>query len=316
MAHLRRRSAQLGRSGCHAKGAWPAALLLPVLLAGCMTPRPQVSSTPLVLDAADPVITVTLQGVPMRLRVVLDQRNSIELNEDAAARLDLPWDPDAGLNVGRITLPSESAIADFTLGSLKGKIQVSHHHRACCDGVDGEVGPDLLPFPSVRWERRDAPAANGERALLLEHSDLFGLASPAGELLLRFDLVRADSLATAASGAILARDWGGDWAGDTHTIRAAFDVKRPVRLMAFRNPGNLAGFRFDALLVRTLDFPSRDALPSDPVAPGDIVVARPIERQRPWPAVTLGTDRLNRCAEIIYTAEPRSLTLRCAFDQP
>jgi hypothetical protein len=295
---------------------WSAAWLLPLLLAGCATPRPQLSTAPLVLDAADPVITVVLHGVPMRLRVVLNQRNSIELNQEAAARLALDWSPDVGLSVGRITLPSESALSDFTLGALSGKVQVSHHHRACCTGVDGEVGPDLLPFPSVRWERRGAPTANGERALPLEQSDLFGLASPAGDLLLRFDLVRADSLATAASGAILARDWGGAWDGDTRTIRAAFGVNRPVRRMTFRAPGTLAGFRFDTLLIRTLDFPNADALPSDPVVPGDIVVARPIERQRAWPAVTLGTDRLGRCAEIIYTAQPRSLTLRCAFDQP
>jgi hypothetical protein len=316
MALLQRVEAQLGGVRTLAKGVGATAILLPFLLAGCITPKPQVSSGPLILDAADPVIAVTLAGVPMRLRVVLDQRGSVELNEDAAARLNLAWTPDIGLNVGRVTLPSETAMADFTIGTLKGQIQLSHHHRACCVGVDGEVGPDLLPFPSIRWERRGAPAATGRRELALERSDMFGLASPSGDLLLRFDLARRDSMATAASGAILARAWDGQWQGDTHVIRAAFGVARPVRLMAFRRPGTLAGFRYDSLLVRTLDFPSRDALPTEAATPGEVVVARPIEHQRAWPAVTLGTDRLDRCAEIIYTAEPRSLTLRCAFDQP
>jgi len=32
--------------------------------------------------------------------------------------------------------------------------------------------------------------------------------------------------------------------------------------------------------------------------------------------LTYGADRLSRCAEIIYTAIPRSLKLHCAFDIP
>jgi hypothetical protein len=271
---------------------------------------------PLVLDAADPVIAVTIQNVPMRLRVVLDQRNSIELNADAAARLPLAWQPDADLVVGRVTLHSEAAIATVRIGAREYRMQAAHHHRACCADVDGEVGPDLLPFPSVRWERRGAPAANGTRALPLEQSAMFGLASPDGPLLLRFDLRHRDSTATAASGAILAQAWGGRWQGDTSAIRAAFDVTRPVRLMVFDRPGLLAGFRFDRLLVRTLDFPGHDKLPGEAPSPDEVVVARPLDRQRTWPAVTFGTDLLDRCSDITYSAQPRSLTLRCAFDAP
>jgi hypothetical protein len=291
-------------------------LLLPLLVAGCATTPTPPPLPPLLLDAADPVIAVTIQGVPMRLRVVLDQRNSIELNEDAAARLTLAWQPDVGLNVGRVTLLSEAAIADLRIADFAGKVQVSHHYRACCAGVDGEVGPDVLPYSSVRWERAGAPMPNGARVLPLDQSDTFGLASPDDGLLLRFDLLRADSTATAAAGAILAKRWGGRWAGAPTTRRAAFGVVRPVRPLAFARPGALAGFRFDQLLVRELDFPGRDALPDDPAEPGEVVVAHPLDRQRPWPAVTFGADRLGRCAEISYAATPRSLTLRCAFDQP
>jgi hypothetical protein len=86
--------------------------------------------------------------------------------------------------------------------------------------------------------------------------------------------------------------------------------------MVFDRPGLLAGFRFDRLLVRTLDFPGHDKLPGEAPSPDEVVVARPLDRQRTWPAVTFGTDLLDRCSDITYSAQPRSLTLRCAFDAP
>jgi hypothetical protein len=86
--------------------------------------------------------------------------------------------------------------------------------------------------------------------------------------------------------------------------------------MAFDRPGILAGFPIDGLLVRLSDFAGEEKLPADPARAGEVVVAHKLDRQRAWPAVTLGTDRLSRCAEIVYRADPRSLTLHCAFQGP
>jgi hypothetical protein len=308
------RRAQLSKPAAVAK-RFAAAAALASVLAGCAT-APPAPLPPLVLDAADPVITVALAGVPLRLRVVLDQRNAVELNPDAAARLALAWEPGQDLQVGRVELHSEVAIASLRIGDRDAPIQVARRDRPCCAGVDGEVGPDLLPFAEVRWLRPAAPPATSTRTLPLEQSDRFGLFAPAGQILLRFSATQPASVATAAAGAILAQRWGGRWDGVERRITAAFGVDRPARDLVFAHPGVLAGFRFDRLTVRIADYAGGEHLPEDAVQPGEVVVRRPIAAQLGWAAVTIGADRLNRCAEIVYRADPRSLTLACAFDVP
>jgi hypothetical protein len=305
---------QLSKPATVAK-RFAAAAALTGILAACVT-APQEPVGPLVLDADDPVISVALAGVPLRLRVVLDQRNAIELNPDAAARLALAWEPGQDLQIGRITLPSEVAIASLRIGDHEQPIQVARHNRPCCAGVDGEVGPDLLPYAEVRWLRPAAPPAHSTRTLPLEQSDRFGLFAPADQITLRFSATQPQSVATAAAGAILARSWGGRWDGVERRIIAPFGVDRPARDLVFAHVGALAGFRFGRLTVRTADYAGGEHLPNDIIQPDEVVVRKRVSAQLGWPAVTIGADRLNRCAEIIYRARPRSLTLGCAFDVP
>ncbi|WP_294391145.1 hypothetical protein [uncultured Sphingomonas sp.] len=270
----------------------------------------------LVLPAADPVIAATIAGVPVRLRVDLDRRTSVELNPDVAARLPLAWEQDIAIEVGRVSLDGRIAIAPLTVAGRTLPIPVASYDRPCCDGVDGAIGADLLPYARVRWVRRDAPANQAVRSLSLEQSGLFGLSSPVDGLALRFASAQTETTATAAAGATLAHDHGGGWHGPPRTIRAAFGVSRPVRQLDFARPASLAGFRFDHLLVRISDFAGDRRLPDDPAGRDEIVVSHALRRQRPWAAVTLGADRLDLCAEITYVAEPRSLILHCAFDRP
>ena len=84
--------------------------------------------------------------------------------------------------------------------------------------------------------------------------------------------------------------------------------------MIFGHPVTLAGFQFDRLLVRISDFGGNEILPTEPVPSGEVVVRHALVHQAAWPVVTIGNDRLSRCAEIVYRAVPRSLVLHCAFD--
>ena len=270
----------------------------------------------LMLDAANPVILVQIAGMAVRLRVDLDQQDTVELNPDVAARLPLPWEDGMEMEVGRVRLQSRVARAVMRIENRDVPVQLSEHGRDCCHGADGAIGPNLLPFATVHWRRTDAPSPTGSRSLSLVDSAMTGLSAPSevGKLRVRFALKLSDTVGTAAAGAILARTMGGHWNGDPGRVTLAFGVSRPARALAFARPVRLAGFSFDSLLVRVSDFAGAEELPSDPVDPGDVVVVRHLERQHAWPAVTLGNDRLSRCAELTYTALPRTLTLRCAFD--
>ncbi|WP_116089633.1 hypothetical protein [Sphingomonas crusticola] len=289
----------------------PAALLLTA------AHKPLPPSGELVLDAANPVVEVQIAGVPLRLRVDLDQHDNIELNPAAAAALSaLKWEAGLDTDVGRVRLHSRIAPAILRIDGREQPSQVAEHGRNCCAGSDGAIGPDLLPFATVRWRRDAAPSPTATRTLSLADSPMFGLsaAGDIGKLRLRFALTQPETVGTAAAGALLAQEYGGHWNGAPRHVTLAFGVSRPARIIAFARNVNLAGFPFDQLLLRISDFAGEARLPTDPVDPGDIVVTRHLDRQRAWPAITLGADRLSRCAEIAYTAVPRTLTLRCAFD--
>lgn len=280
--------------------------------------KPPPPSGDLSLDAADPVVTVAIQNVPMRLRVDLDRQDSIELNPAAAGRLPVTWDKGEPIDVGRVRLPSRVAGVAFKVGGRLLPSQVAEHGRDCCQDADGVIGPDLLPFATVRWRNASAPPPTASLVLPLEVSDETGLSaeSEMGNVRLRFALDAPVTIATAAAGARLARLRYGRWDGEERRVALVFGISRPARPMRFARPFRVAGFPLDKMLVRLSDFAGDEKLPTDPKRPGEIEIAHHLARQQAWPAVTLGMDLLSRCAEIVYTAVPRSLTLHCAFEAP
>ena len=292
-------------------------LILPaLLLTGAHKPQPP--SGDLVLDAANPVIAVQVNGIAMRLRVDLDRQDSIELNPAAAARLPVQWEDGAEMDVGRVRLANHVAGVSLAVDGRTVPAEVSQHGRDCCTGADGVITPDQLPYATVRWRNAAAPAPTASQVLLLDTSENTGLsaATDADKVRVRFALGAPETIGTAAAGAELARLWGGRWSGPERRVTLIFGITRPARPMAFARPGLIGGFPFDQLLVRLSDFAGDEKLPADPVPAGEVVVAHHLERQRAWPAVTIGKDRLSRCAEIVYSAMPRSLTLHCAFQTP
>jgi hypothetical protein len=270
----------------------------------------------IVLDAADPVIDVELGGQPFRLRVDLDQWDSVELNPEAAARLPLAWATGRHISVGRITLWGRNAETRLVIAGTKRPVLVAEHGRVAAAGADGTIGPDLLPYGMVVWQNAASPPDTGTVVLPLLLSDETGISAPAPalgpDLSLRFSLGMATSSGTAAAGAILARRYGGHFAGASRPLPIILGVTRPARPIAFTRTPVAAGFRFPDLLVRTADFRGDNALPEDDLE-ADIVVAHRERPQGAQPWIMIGRDRLSRCAQIVYSAAPRSLTLRCAF---
>lgn len=269
----------------------------------------------LTLALPDPVVTVTVAGVPLRLSVALDGRGVVALNRAAVDRLPIAFAPAASAEVGRIELPGRAAPAVLSVAGRQVPAAL-WSFGDCCAGVDGAIDATLLPYAEVRFVRAGA-AGGSERTLLLVPDEDYGLAArePAGgrTLHVQFALDRAETLSTAAAGAILARTWGGRFDGGYAPAAVAWGVARPSRMLVFARSGDIAGFRFDRLRTRTADFAGRERLPTDPASPGDIVVRRRRAPQHGWPAVMIGRDRLGRCGEIRLQTQLKLLTLRCDF---
>lgn len=289
-------------------------LLSALLLSAAKRPLPQGE---LVLDSDHPVVDATLAGVPVRLRVDLAHQDAIELNPETAARLAVKWEGAVPTEVGRVLVSGREAIARLQVAGVALPVLVAEHGRACCADADGAVPPGLLPYAVIRWRRPAAPEPTATRYLPLFYTPETGYvsAAPGGppKLRIRFDAIQRETIATASAGALLAREWGGAWDGPSSRTTMAFGVERPIRRMRFDKPGTLAGFALPSLAVRLADFGGHERLPTDAALPGDIVVRHRYAPQHGWPMVTLGADRLDRCREIAFTAQPLGLSLSCDF---
>jgi hypothetical protein len=266
------------------------------------------------LDIADPVVTVMIAGVALRLRVDLDQHDVVELDRNAVARLPLRFEAGPIDAVGRVDVPSVVAGAAFQMNGRPVAVTLSSH-GPCCDGADGTIGAAALPYGLVRFVRSGGGTGGAPRTfpLAMDASHGLYLRQPLGRETLRlgFSLARGETMATAAAGAILAQAQGGRFEGGYAPVPIAFGVERPARTIAFARPVTLAGFRFDRVRTRTADYAGRRVLPREPAESGDIIVSRRQAAQREWPGVVIGRDRIDRCGEIALQPAALLLTLRC-----
>jgi hypothetical protein len=297
-----------------------AALLTIALLAGPAAARkPKPPTGTILLDIADPVVEAKVAGVTLRLRVGLEAKPLIELNPDAAARLPIAFAAGFDAFVGRDVVRGTSAEAPVTIGGRPVIALLSSHGRPCCTGVDGVISPSLLPYAEVRFVRADT-APGQTVALAMADSDMHGLEAPVtigqAQISVQFSLDRADSVATQAAGAILARAYGGDFEPGGAETPAAFGLTRPSRTLRFARSFTLAGFGFDRLITRVADFGGREEIATHAAddAPDDAIsVVRPIRRQPAWPVVLIGRDRIDRCNMLSFETISHRLTLACDF---
>ncbi|TVV75631.1 hypothetical protein [Sphingomonas solaris] len=296
---------------------WRAALVAALLLAAppAVARKPPVPVGTITLDLSDPQVTVTVEGVALRLRVALDGHGTIELNRAAVARLPISFGKAASAEVGRVELPGIAVPATMMLAGKAVPVAL-WSYGDCCAGVDGSIDAALLPFAEIRFERAGRGGGTGDSrsyALLRDEDHGMGVRETVTgrAVLVQFALDRPETLATAAAGAIVAAAHGGRFEGDYAPVLVAWGVSRPSRVIAFARPAHLAGFRFDRLRTRTGDFAGRDQLPSDPRQPDEIVVRRRHPPQHGWAAVSIGRDRLDRCDGLLFHPATLLLTLHC-----
>lgn len=308
-----------------ARAGWPLALAAMVAAEPAHSAKPPPPPTgELRLDMDDPVIAVMIGDVPLRLRVGLEAKRLIELNPDAAARLEASpptkafrFTSGGDADIGRETLKGTQAAAPVTINKRKMIVTVATHGRDCCTGVDGEIGIGLLPYATIRFVRADMADPGRSADFMMTDDDETGpeteLRSGRATIRVQFGLGRAESVATASAGALLAQNHGGEMSETAPTV-AAFGVARPTAMLAFPHSITIAGFRFNRLRIRTADFAGNIAFPAAPAESGDIVIRKKIEQQHGWPVVLIGRDRLDRCSEAVFDTIGKRLTLRCAFD--
>ncbi len=280
--------------------------LLALLAAAAAPPR----AGTLTLDADRPVIGVVVAGVPLTLRVDLDQRDVVELNPAAVARLPLRFGEGFTAQVGTVELPGREAAAEATIAGRKHPLLLSTHGRECCAGVDGAVGPVALPYATIRFVRA-VPGAMARRRYVMTDDGDGGLSVAQGPVAVGLSLSAPVTVASRAAAIRLSDAHGGRYAGPYAPVAGPFGVARPMRPVAFARPPVLLGFALPRLMTRATDYGGRLAMAEERPAPGDIVVAGRVRPQREWPVVTMGREVLDGCGEIVFHADTLALELAC-----
>lgn len=286
-------------------------------------PPPPPSLPPLVLDAAAPIVTVTIDGQPLRLRVDPGTAQHVELNASAAARLDLanpkrlvggkPVERGRSrTDVGKV--PVREVTSEELLG-YEGRTLpaiLAWSERDPVAGADGLINPVLLAHDVVRFVRRAPTAGDVVTHVPMRWDENRGLLGTGpGDI----DVVIApgtpETLATAATASILAGGYNGQLRGPARDALISHGVHRPVRDIVFARPVDVAGVRLPRIAARVFDWSGKTSIPDADLLPGEAVVAGRAGAQRQWAKLAIGNDHLGACAEIVWRREPLGIDLLC-----
>ena len=288
---------------------------LAILFASLVSPA---RAADLVLDpASNYLIDATINGQPVRLRVDPAASGYIILNPATVARIGLRRSMTRSMTrIGPVRLTGGSREADVVLGGVQSERRLIWFDQPGIDGADGTVSPAALPYDRVTF--RLAEPRTGERLLDFPMQyrpgagAFFPLQLGDHEVLFKFTLVMAFSMATAGAGAHLSALHGGSWAGDVRSEIVGYGVSRPVRPLRLARPLGLNGLDLTDLVVRTGDHRGALELPPEPDADPDEVVVSAGSRQRALFHVVLGRQLLSACSSLVWDNPARRLAISCA----
>ncbi len=282
-----------------------------------MLPPPVMPATQtLVLPMAAPFVAVTVNGMPMRLRVAFDAPLPVVLTTQAAARARLAGGGRSTVLVGPVRLTGEVATADLAIGSRHRRARVIWMPAAPTGeaGVDGLVSPAALPVETVRIGRERPAARTGAMAVRVDPATGIAarMAAEGGTIDLFLAPQRPESIATAAAGAALLAGMGGTIdPAIPPTRRILFGIDRPVRWLTLGRPLRVAGLVLGRLLVRSADAGGGGGLADAAEPAPDEIVVTGGGRGKAGRRLTLGADALGRCAAITWTAATGRIVLEC-----
>ncbi|NML07282.1 hypothetical protein [Sphingomonas sp. G-3-2-10] len=288
------------------------AALAPLLLAAD-------AAAPLTVSG-DRIYDAVIDGVPARLRIDPGAPSMPVINPGLAARIGLNGSLiGTRVAIGPIRLSGKSSISTLDLaGSGPFKRRATWFEANWADDVDGAIGPGGMPADVVRFDLR-APQP-GERTVSLPLLDMrwagMGVRVMVGDrpVTIRFSLDRAESLATASAGAVIAANHRGSFDRPAETRIVYLGVQRPVRHLALASPLTIGPLSITGLFVRTGDFGSAASIPDGPQPepdPDEIVVTGGKKAKKSDLGLVIGRDHLDRCSSILFDKPAKLLTLSC-----
>jgi hypothetical protein len=323
---LRQPSVTPADAGAHRQTHVLCALLLAVPLVAAKKPPPP---PPLTIPAAAPVITVSLDGQPLSLRVDPAATSQVSLNASAARRLGL-GNPGRLVgsepartgtlftDVGKVRLREATTNAILEIDGRPVEVTLASGDGDHVDGADGLINPALLPHDEVRIVGRAATPADSVTVLPAEFDSTRGLISKTLVGKRRIDVVitplARETIATASAAAFIVESQGGHFSGPVGDKIVSHGVARPVRDIALDRPFDVAGLRLATVAARLFDWSGKTSLPAEARPDDEVVATARFDGQRQWAKLAIGNDHLVRCASIVWQRLPATITLTCPKD--
>jgi len=282
----------------------------------------------LVLEG-DNIITVALNGNPVRLEVSAEAFGPMVVNPEVAARLQLLPTSRRRWQFGPVVVEGNGAQQAVDFGAGPALIAVTWADRAASSKADGTIGVHHLPYARVTFvlvasAAGDTSAETTQRFALKRtggsSNTRLGTEVTVGKkkLMMIFVPDRAENLITAPTANFIAtHQEGGFEPGSDGVAVMNFAVERPTRIMRIAQPIELRELLIDRFAVRVEDYgePRRvgEIGANDPrFEPGRILVSRRKGRGKPDLLTRLGRDQIAHCSRLTYDLEQAEIRLSCS----
>ena len=279
-------------------------------LAGALLLSPAAFADEITIRAAPaPIVTAQVNGRPARLQIDPMLPDVAVFNPASATRLGVRPTPVLRIRVDLddASIPGRVASARIVFANGKTARALAGLFSApysTVEGVDGAIGPGVLPYDHVRIVLRDGPTGAGARAFALADADIWSVPVPlaGARATLRFNVTRSETVLSRSAGTLLNNAALITPAGDLVPLTYPLGLSttaQPVRATSL-----IGGFAFGPTLARTgAPLGSPDGV--------DVVTVTAHRRKPPAYVVTLGRAALTACSDIEVDRPTRRLTVHC-----
>lgn len=227
--------------------------------------------------------------------------------------------PYTNVNVGPRTIRGSMRSAQLEVGGQRSKVTTRWFEADAFSG-NALMGPWALPAPVVKFNLAPASAGEAKSVLPLSGRLSWWVASTVLEIggkKVRFAFAPQfpRTIASAAAGSLLVREFGGGFVGPPARTRLQHGVDRPIRPVRLARPLRLGSVALEDVLVRTADYGRAGGIPDDAVdpseAPDEIVVTGRKSSSKVSYLVYIGADVLSGCSSIMFDKKAKTITLAC-----
>ena len=305
-----------------------AALALPPAAAQDAAAPPHASAPAPLPDElvlrGENIVTLTVNGLPVRLEVSAEAFGLPVINPQVAARAGLFPEGRRRWRFGPVVVEGETATALTDFGAGAAPIGIAWADREASTSADGVIGVHNLPYRRVTFILHDA--APGEALLRFPMRSTGGRSNTRlgtevmvgkTRLMMIFVPERPENLITAPTANFIATHReGGFEPGSDGAALMDFAVERPTRMMRIAEPIMLGPLIVDRFAVRIFDYgdPKRvgEIGANDPrFDPGNILVSRRKGRGKPDLLTRIGRDQIAHCSSLTYDFAVREIRLSC-----